>query len=96
MAKHKDKFWADAPHQLRLYVIANLAVAIAGLADRFIFGHPYALEMTTIFVILINGFALWQQRSDLDKAYWLDEMIEKEEAEREAARDARLKQLGLK
>lgn len=96
MGKYTDKFLEDRADHLQLCVYANLAVVIACFADYLFLGHPYALETLAVLVILINGFALWQQRHDLNEARKRDLETEQEEIRVEAARDARLKSRGLR
>lgn len=96
MGMHTDKFLRDRADHLQWCVYANLLVVVACLADYFIFDHPYALETLAILIVLINGFALWQQRHDLNEARNRDLEEETHEARVETARDARLKSRGLR
>jgi hypothetical protein len=96
MGKHADKFLKDRAGHLQLCLYANAAVVVACLADYLFFGHPYALETLAVLVILINGFAIWQQRNGLNQARTRDLEDQIEEARAEAARDAHLKSRGLR
>jgi hypothetical protein len=96
MGRHTDKFMHGRGDQLRLYIYANLAVAGTTLIDHFIFHHPYALQAFALLILLINGVALWQQNSDFNRAAFHDEREEREAAQREKERDARLRARGLK
>jgi len=96
MGKHADKFLQGRADQMRMYLYANLAVVGACLADYLFLGHPYALETLVILVVLVNGFALWQQNHDLNDARKRDLEDETEAAQNEAAREARLKSRNLR
>jgi hypothetical protein len=93
MGKHTDKFLANRADQLRLCVYANLAVVGACLADYVLFKHPYVLETLAVLVVLINGFAIWQQRHDFNEARERD--LE-DEIGKERADDARNERLRLR
>jgi hypothetical protein len=92
MGEHTDKFMRGRPHQLRLYIYANLGAVALCVLDYFKYADALlTLGMLVILVVLINGFALWQQRHGLNAARRRDIEHEKVEADIEAARDARLR-----
>jgi hypothetical protein len=95
MGQRADKVTADLAHQAPLYFWANLAIAAASTLD-YLVGPPWALEALVIFVVLINGFALWQWRSALAGARARDLEDEAQLARSEAARDARLRSHGIR
>jgi hypothetical protein len=78
-----------------MYYWANILVTVACLLDYFFSDRTWEIEMLAALVFLINGFALWNRKHEMDVAYKreAEDMIEL--ARSEAARTERLKSRGL-
>jgi hypothetical protein len=96
MGKRTEKVTAGFGDQAKLFYYANLGVTAACLFDYFVLGHQWSLLTLAMSVLIINGFALWQRRHDLDDALRGDAEEEAAEAQSEASRDTRLRARGLR
>ncbi|KJC51721.1 hypothetical protein UP09_02200 [Bradyrhizobium sp. LTSP885] len=95
MGDRTDKVWKSFAHEGPMIYWANILVTAACLLDYYFSDRTWEIETLAALIFLINGFALWNRKNELNKAYKLerDDMVEA--ARSDAARTERLKSRGL-
>ncbi len=90
MGDRTDKVWKGFAHEGPMIYWANLLVTATCLFDYFFSDRTWEIETLAILIFLINGFALWNRKHELNVAYKreAEDMIEL--ARSEAERDKRL------
>jgi hypothetical protein len=95
MGDRTDKVWKGFAHEGPEIYWANILVAAACLFDYFFSDRTWEIETLAVLIVLINGFALWNRRHELNAAYKREAEGITEAARSEAARTERLKSRGL-
>ena len=95
MGERTEKVWARFAHEGPMIYWANIFVSAACLFDYFFSDRAWEIETLAILVVLINGFALWSRKHELEVAHKreVEDMIDA--ARSEAARTERLISRGL-
>jgi hypothetical protein len=95
MGDRTDKVRKGFAHEGQKIYWANILVTAACLFDYFFSDRTWEIETLAVLIFLINGFALWNRKHELNVAYKreAEDMIEL--ARSEAARAERLKSRGL-
>ena len=95
MGDRTDKVWKVFAHEGPMIYWANILVAATCLLDYFFSDRAWEIETLAVLIFLINGFALWSRKHELNVAHKreVEDMIEA--ARSEAACTERLKSQGL-
>jgi hypothetical protein len=94
MGDRVDKVWKQFAHEGPLIYWANILVTAACLLDCFFSNRTWEIETLAVLIFLINCFALWNRRYELNSAYKREAEDMVEAAWSEAARTERLKSRG--
>jgi hypothetical protein len=95
MGDRTDKVWKGFAHEGPMIYWANIFVTAACLFDYYFSGRSWEIETLAVLILLINGFALWNRKHELNAAYKREAEDMIEAARSEAARTERLKAQGL-
>lgn len=96
MGKHEEKFLAGRAGGSQWCLWLILALVAACLFDYFVEERAHALWTLVLGIVLIVGFALWQDRSGHREAIKRDREDASLEAQIEARREERLRQHGFR